>query len=288
MTANPYLLYARLIRRSYRRTIQILRWRQFGFRDSPILFANSFPKSGTHLLTQVLQGFSNIGPAVNCGLPAIVTFSSQSGKQRPNQQILTDLRRLLPGDISYGHLHAIPEVVNFLSKENWVACFILRDPRDVVISHVYYVTEMEPQHIHHHYYAQVLKTFDDRLRTSILGRQDIDFPFPNIRDRFDPYLGWMNCPDLLSLRFEDFLADQPGTIGKIVDHAVARGFPLRVERQKAVKQLQTHIDPKRSPTFRSGKAGGWRQAFSEENKEIFKDVAGDLLIQLGYEENDQW
>ncbi len=35
----------------------MLRWRRLSFTGVPILFANSFPKSGTHLLTQVLQGF---------------------------------------------------------------------------------------------------------------------------------------------------------------------------------------------------------------------------------------
>ena len=34
------------------------------------------------------------------------------------------------------------------------AYFILRDPRDVVVSHVHYITEMEPNHIHHRYYTE--------------------------------------------------------------------------------------------------------------------------------------
>jgi hypothetical protein len=52
--------------------------------------------------------------------------------------------------------------------------------------------------------------------------------------------------------------------------------------------LDASIDPQRSPTFRSGKAGGWRKQFSPENKQLFKEVAGDLLIQLGYERDHGW
>ena len=48
------------------------------------------------------------------------------------------------------------------------------------------------------------------------------------------------------------------------------------------------IDPKRSPTFRSGKAGGWQEAFTEEHKRLFKEVSGDLLIELGYEKDHGW
>ena len=60
----------------------------------PVLLANSFPKSGTHLLTQVLQGFPSIGPAVDSGLPAIVTYEGDTGRQRQAVEILADLERL--------------------------------------------------------------------------------------------------------------------------------------------------------------------------------------------------
>ena len=48
------------------------------------------------------------------------------------------------------------------------------------------------------------------------------------------------------------------------------------------------IQPKKSHTFRLGKTGGWKEYFTEEHKKLFKDVAGDLLVRLGYEKNDDW
>jgi hypothetical protein len=48
------------------------------------------------------------------------------------------------------------------------------------------------------------------------------------------------------------------------------------------------IQPKKSRTFRSGKTGAWHEYFSEEHKKLFKDVAGDLLVRLGYEKNNDW
>ena len=265
-----------------------MRFRQLSLRDVPVLFANSFPKSGTHLLTQVLQGFPRFSPAADCGLPAIVTFQGETGRARTPAEILHDLQRLLPGDIAYGHLHALPEVVDFLRQPGIAAYFILRDPRDVVISHVYYVTEMEPNHIHHRYYAEELRTFDERLRTSILGIPDPSIPFPDIRQRFLPYLGWMDLSEPLALRYEDFLADRQTALGRVYDHAVQRGLPELVSREEAVHFLETSIDPQRSPTFRSGKAGGWRTHFNPDNTQLFKDIAGDLLIKLGYEDNYDW
>jgi hypothetical protein len=40
--------------------------------------------------------------------------------------------------------------------------------------------------------------------------------------------------------------------------------------------------------FRKGVAGDWKTVFTERDKEIFKEVAGDLLIELGYEKDDDW
>lgn len=286
---RPVLLFqARLVRRQMRRLAQMARYRRWGLAGVPVLFANSFPKSGTHLLTQVLQGFPHIGPAVDAGLPAVVTYDAATGHPRPAKAILADLRRLLPGDIAYGHLHATPAALEALSSPGVAAYFILRDPRDVAVSHVHYVTEMEPGHIHHHYYREVLKTFDERLKTSIQGLPGTEIPFPDIRQRFEPFLGWLDCPAVLTLRFEDFITDREKTLERVLEHALRSGFPLGVERSKALQILAGGIDPRRSPTFRSGKVGGWKEHFSEENKRLFKEKAADLLVRLGYERDDQW
>lgn len=280
-----------------RHLLKLARWRmrqlvvmaQYGsLAGVPIFFANSFPKSGTHLLTQVLQGLTKIGPAVDGGLPAVLTFDGPSGEIRSQNQILKDLQRLSPGDIAYGHLHALPSVVSLLTQDGMAPVFIFRDPRDVVVSHVHYVTEMEPTHVHHQFYNQELKTFDERLRVSILGRPDSGIDFPNIQERFEPYLGWLERSEVLVLQFEDFITNQDKTLLRVLDHARGRGFPVEMEEQEALQILKSAIDPTRSPTFRSGKVGKWRESFMDEHKILFKEVAGDLLVKLGYEQSTDW
>ena len=66
------------------------------------------------------------------------------------------------------------------------------------------------------------------------------------------------------------------------------GYKIPTPRDEALKILVEAINPKKSHTFRSGKTGGWCEHFSEKNKELFKEVSGDLLIQLGYEKNNNW
>ncbi len=257
-------------------------------RQSPILFANGFPKSGTHLLHQALQGIAQLGPAVDSGLPAILTYDGPTGEPRSLDAILADLNRLRPGDVAYGHLHARPPVVEALCRPGVAPYFIYRDPRDVVVSHVHYVTEMAPDHVHHAYYRHELQNFDQRLRVSMLGRPDLEIPFPDIRARFEPYLGWLDRPEVLALRFEDFVSDRDETLLQVLNQARARGLVTAVGRDHALEVLNAAIRPSQSPTFRSGTIGKWRQAFTEEHKSIFKDVAGDLLIRLGYEKSHDW
>lgn len=279
---------ARLVRRMVRRTRARLRYGWDALEGVPVLFANSFPKSGTHLLTQVLGGFTKLGPAVESGLPAIVTFRGDTGRARNLEEILSDIGRLLPGDIAYGHLHARREIVARLAQEGYAAYFILRDPRDVVVSHVHYVSEMAPKHIHHQYYTEELDTFSQRLSTSIRGMPESAVPFPDVRARFEPYFGWLENKAVLNLHYEDLIHDRGTSVARVLDHAVGRGFPLTTGRETAIETLVESIDPKRSPTFRSGKTGGWKDRFSAEHKRLFKEIGGDLLVRLGYETDDDW
>jgi hypothetical protein len=281
-------LAARLARRLLRRWGQQIRYRRLSLDGVPALFANSFPKSGTHLLTQVLEAFTCLGPAVNSGLPAVVTYEGRGGRERASAEILADLARFQPGDIGYGHLHARPEVMAALSQPGFAAYFILRDPRDVVVSHVHYVTEMEPDHALHAYYTRELHTFEERLTASITGLPGLDFSFPDIAARFAPYLGWLKCAPLLCLQYEALLHDRPAALQRIVRHAARRGFPLACPPEQAVERLGQAIQPSRSPTFRQGGSGGWRSKFTPQHTAIFKEIAGDLLIRLGYETGLDW
>ncbi|HSS97222.1 MAG TPA: sulfotransferase domain-containing protein [Terriglobales bacterium] len=256
--------------------------------EMPVLFGNSFPKSGTHLLTQILSGFSRLGPVVESGLSPVLTFEAETGSPRPLTQILRELNRFLPGDIGYGHLHAFAEVVDLLCASGKASYFIYRDPRDIVVSHVFYVTDINNHHVHHDYYANELQDFEERLKVSILGRPELENPFPDILARFEPYLPWLSLSEVCSLRYEDLIHDLQHGLGAIFEHAVSRGFIYAGDKSTASAALSSAVRPDKSPTFRSGKTGGWRERFSRANKDLFKQVTGDLLVRLGYEQNQNW
>ncbi len=145
---------------------------------------------------------------------------------------------------------------------------------------------METRHVHHIYY-QGLPDFDSRLRASILGRPDTEVEFPNIAERFAPYLDWLNHPEILPIHFEDLIEKRGATLNLILEHFTRRAA-LSIPTNRILEALEISINPGKSPTFRSGKTGEWKKYFTEEHKRIFKDAAGDLLIKLGYEKDNDW
>ena len=254
--------------------------------DLPVMLGISFPKSGTHLLDQILLGFSNVAPFSKRLHSFYAEYEGESGKKRSPEQAIAWLDSLDSCDIASAHLFARPEAVARVCSAKFVPYFIFRDPRDVVVSHVFYVTDMEARHVHHDYYAS-LPDFNARLNVSILGRPDLDVEFPDIATRFTPYLGWLDHDEVLSIHFEDLINNRAATLSRIMDHLLTRA-PLQASQQLILDSLESSINPKRSPTFRSGKTGEWKKYFTEEHKKIFTDVAGDLLIRLGYEKDQNW
>lgn len=252
----------------------------------PILLGISFPKSGTHLLDQILLGFAKVAPFAKRVHSFYAEYEGETGRKRAPERALTWLDALRPLDVASAHLFARPEAVARVAGPAFVPYFIFRDPRDVVVSHVFYVTDMEARHVHHDYYTS-LPGFDARLKVSILGLPNSKVEFPDIAGRFAPYLGWLDRPEVLTIHFEDLIHDRAATLNRILEHLLIRA-PLRATRERILDALESSINPSRSPTFRSGKTGEWKKHFTETHKRIFKEVAGDLLVKLGYEKDSDW
>lgn len=111
---------------------------------------------------------------------------------------------------------------------------------------------------------------------------------PNINERFLPYLGWLDLPQILTIYYEDLITHQKETLNKILTHAIQHNFQINTSQSHAIEILSQSINPESSPTFRSGKIGSWKSNFNAQNKNTFKQITGDLLIRLGYEENTNW
>lgn len=264
----------------------VARWRRLSFEEAPHIFGNAKPKSGSHLLLQILSGFTRIMPARYVAAEPIRTIT-KAGERRPAHAILEDLHHIPAGVIGWGYLEATPENVAFLCQPGRVNYFIYRDPRDMLISHVYFATDMHEDHGMHVHYKS-LPDFGERLKVAITGIEQGGLKMVSVRQRYDGVLEWLRQRDVMCVRYEDLVENRESSLAAMLDAVERTGYRLPFPREKALGVLNAAIQPRRSRTFRAGKAGGWREHFTLEHKRLFLDVAGDLLVRLGYEKNDNW
>lgn len=244
------------------------------------------PKSGSHLIIQILEGLTGIGPFVNPGMPPLNRHEDNS--ILPPEKVVTNIRRLDHGDIAYCYLPAEAPYLPELIQPEHAVIFMYRDPRDMIVSHVFYATEMHQEHNMHRYYTESLRNMDERVKAAILGVTAPENPLSPIALKYQRYLPWLEQPSVLGMRFEDLILKRDDALRKILTYLKKFDFRPEVGMDEAVNVLKKAIEPKRSGTFRKGQPGNWREHFSEENKELFKKETGDLLQRLGYEADQDW
>jgi len=197
------------------------------------------------------------------------------------------LKHVPRGVIGWGYVEASPENVSVLCQPGRVNYFIYRDPRDMLVSQVFFATDMHEEHGMHAFYKS-LPDFGERLKVAITGIDRDGLKMVSVKQRYDGVFEWLDQPGVMCIRFEDLINIRDATLNAILEEVEKTGYKIPTPHEKALKILVEAIQPTKSHTFRSGKTGGWREYFTDEHKMLFKDVAEDLLVRLGYEKNNDW
>jgi hypothetical protein len=96
------------------------------------------------------------------------------------------------------------------------------------------------------------------------------------------------------VRYEDLLADPQGEVAALLEFLGADADEPAVREcleATSFERLSSKgkgEEDSSSRHHRKGVAGDWKNVFTEEDKQIFKEQAGDLLVDLGYEEDEEW
>lgn len=262
-------------------------------KNKRLILCNSYPKSGTHLLYQILYSI----PGLN-KWDDIVSVQALCGVMNTSSHVHWKLGSAPDQSIVRCHLMHCEEINQVLQEFDSKVIFVYRDLRDVAVSHARWVMK-EPRIFLHQYYSR-LKDFDRQLMYSIKG-VPVGTPFgsnisqPDIGQDFLRWQKWLDEPTALAIKFEDLVGKRGGgceetrlkMIKKIVDY---------LDIDLSWKQIETTfasdiMNPQESHTFRKGakgKIGGWKTVFKPDHKTAFKQVAGNLLIELGYESDFNW
>lgn len=251
--------------------------------QNPIL-CNSFPKSGTHLLKQILSGI----PGLRYYGEFIVTTPSIKFMEISRETIIKKLNNIVDGELVLAHLFYSDAVASYINQKGIKHFFIYRDPRDVVISEVYYLTFTNKWHFLHKYFRK-MKNHDERITASIMGINSISRGrcYENINERFMKYHGWLKDSNVFNLKYEDLINEN---LYQEINRILVFYYNTNIDdiENKLTKTMLNKIQPRKSHTYRKGKKSNWKHEFTEYHKKIFKDIAGDLLIKLGYEKDFSW
>jgi len=140
------------------------------FLPGPPIFVNSIPKAGTHLLTSLLDRFPKV--MFSGEHRTLNQFKSNDLGNSTAEADWEQVRRWLQsqhnGQYSTGHFHAAENVFDALEEFHFASLFVVRDPRDIVVSQAHYIAGLKRHFLHEHY-TRVLRTPEDRLMASIMG-----------------------------------------------------------------------------------------------------------------------
>jgi len=168
---------------------------------------------------------------------------------------------------------------------------LLRDPRDVLVSSIYFFPTM-PQGKRDKASVDFIRKWDrlsiDRKITSLLTEALV----PSMRvhvGQFTIVPTYLSMENTLLIYFEDLVGSQGGgsderqffAMEKIAEF-IGADFDDSIYQKIKIDLFGS------SKTFRSGKIGSWKAHFTDEHKTLFKKYYGDLLITMGYEEDYNW
>ncbi|MBH0160538.1 sulfotransferase domain-containing protein [Fictibacillus sp. 26RED30] len=243
---------------------------------SPFFF-NSFPKSGTHLMFQILTGIHSITFDQNLHL-----YEGVSAQLAEHQR---ELEKLSDNEFLSGHIYYSASWASLLQDLNMKQIFLYRDLRDVVVSYNYYIEKVNAPL--HQYFKKKQLSKKERMLSIIRGIPELGHQ--DIHDWFSEFKGWLSAPNVLSIKFEDLLRSEDSldeSVQKIVQFVT--GEDKENIDHTVIKRAKENISTQDSATFRKGTIGNWKEEFDEEITLAFKGNAGQLLIELGYEPDLLW
>lgn len=181
--------------------------------------------------------------------------------------------------------------------------FIVRDGRDAVVSHRFQTFIDASHHLTKQDWA-IRTAFEYQPKLFLQGTRSI-FTKDGIRKAAEGWARNVNDTDFqgkllfngkyISLRYEDLLSDPWGQMIRLWSF-LGLEVSLSGLQEKLDTELSKNPDKiwqkKKAGNLTSplhkGKSGSWRDLFTVYDKLVFRKIAGETLIEWGYENNMDW
>lgn len=259
-----------------------------------VIMQASIPKCGTWMLHKLLYKLTGIENLVRVNGGALLEMSAL---ENDNSILLC-------------HAPYVETNVKILKEfPNIKKIFIYRDPRDMVCSMAHFIKEQYqptwPNHSEHPFdvlLSEIITTGSIWSELYKLHFKDENNYIPlweemwskvkSIDDLFRFYIPWIEHKDLKNVyvtTYEKMVGPKSGgTLKRQINEImnIAKHIEVEITEEKA----KVIADDMFGNTFlfRKGQIGSWKEDFKPKHVEQFKKIAGQLLIDLGYEKDFNW
>jgi sulfotransferase 6B1 len=190
------------------------------------------------------------------------------------------------GQYVTSHIWGHDELFEILDELGYVSFFVIRDPRDIVVSNVAYITRLR-RHRHHRRFVSEFQNDTERYLALINGfpRSHNGFGGLPLRERLEGYLPWLTSSVVMCCRFEDLVGERGGgssraQVGTVLDIGRHIGRPVTAPQ---AARIATNAWSPRAATFRAGVIGEWRHRFDQSTLDAFQgSIGAELLSAYGY------
>jgi len=207
----------------------------------------------------------------------------------PKQCFLSVLDNLQnEDDFLVTHAPFSAELESVLKERGVVVFFLIRDPRDWVVSVIkhppvsgldIYGSPLGNEHF-------LSLDFNRKIDFVIDGTPN----FYSALEVFNKFIAWRESPICCTIRFEALLGPKGGTYSEKEQRDELRKIAAALHLDDSDEELLEAFNASfgKGTIFSKGKAGAWKEFFTEEHKAHFKEMLGDVLIDLGYEKDYNW
>lgn len=270
-----------------------LRWRARMARPGAgqRIFINSLPKAGTHLLMTALDAFPGVRFSGVHFMKRRLVLDRSGIPERSSEVDWDAARRVLDraakdGQYVTAHVWGHEELLEILEELGYASLFVIRDPRDIVISTAAYIARLR-RHMHHRRFVAEYESDAARYLAIING-----YPASprgpgrlSLAEKLEGFAPWLNAPGALTCRFEDLIGERGGGSAQDQLRAVTEvgdriGVPVNAAEAARIADEAWSAG---AATFRAGLTGEWRRAFDPAVRDAFdRCVDAELLGAYGY------
>ena len=239
------------------------------------VFLNSIPKSGTHLMANILDAV----PGLRFSGLHLATIDIGRG----DNSVVDEARfsalhaRIRRGQYFTGHVPFSTPLADHLAASETHVIFMYRHPFDVALSSVDFI-EKRGNPIFRDLFFREATSHEKRIEFALFGGVDKVSGgwVPSVAEQLARHEGWLTSENVISVRFED-LRGSPAvarsTLGRLI---TAIGVDIEPDR------LLAAAGHRRSATMNRGEAGRWQAEMPRALAERAQAEFAPVLARWGF------